>query len=105
MNNQKTYINGLLIKKQEFQNGGHILKVSVAMNSLDELIAALKANAKGDWCNLVIAEMRSPKMSKDGARVVSTHCCYVDDFVPKASATPAPAAAPAAEDDSQSIPF
>jgi hypothetical protein len=94
---QKQYVNGVLIKKQDFNNGGSIIKLAIAtepsangMGGLEVLTALIRANAKNGWCNLVIADLKQPKMSKDGTKIVATHCMYVDDYVPKQSSESAP---------------
>ena len=64
---QKQYVG--YVKRQDFQNGGHILKVSLRY-------ADLKPNERG-YVNLIVAE----KKEKDERG--NTHNIYVDTFVPK----------------------
>jgi len=81
---QKEYINGLLIKKFEFPNGGTKLSVSMSHDAIKALQDAFVKHGKDGWLRLDITEMRQPMMSKrDATKVVATHSMSVDLWEPK----------------------
>lgn len=116
---QKTYINGPLINEYVFNDGGSILKFSIAADKIDEFAAQLKSAAKDGWVRLSIQKNLKPMLSKKTGKPISTHSISVDTWQPnqpnqqRQAPHPAPAnrtiprpAAPApAKDDSDEPPF
>lgn len=113
----KTYINGPLINEHVFNDGGSILKFSIAADKVDEFAAQLKSAAQDGWVRLVVQKSRSPQLSKKTGKVIATHNMSVDTWKPglqgagpaipqRQQAAPAGAriAKPAA-DDQDSVPF
>tara|TARA_R110000787_G_scaffold28910_3_gene78655 strand:+ start:292 stop:573 length:282 start_codon:yes stop_codon:yes gene_type:complete len=91
---EKKYVNGLLIKEKEFDNGGKQMKVSVKVS---DFIANLKEVAGNDeWVNLIINRRKEP--SDTGI----THYTYVDTWKPEAGKKQSTATKPLAGSD---LPF
>jgi hypothetical protein len=72
---EKQYVNGMIIKEKEFDNGGKQMKVSVKVS---DFISNIKEIAgKDEWVNLIINRRKEP--SDTGI----THYTYVDTWKPK----------------------
>jgi len=84
MSTEKTYINGVFLKRKQFDNGGDLINASI---NVDAFIAELQKhrNAKG-YCNVVIQNRK--EADKNGNNMYIT----LDTFVPK-------------NNDSQDLPF
>lgn len=86
---EKIYINSVGLKEHVFQDGGTILKVSIAKAEINTLAAQLAANADGDWVNLVITRKKKPVMSKrDPSKIAFTHSLEVDTWKPNQQPAP-----------------
>lgn len=90
---QKTYINGPLINEHVFNDGGSILKFSIAADKIDEFAAQLKSAAKDGWTRLNIQKNLKPMLSKKTGKPISTHSISVDTWQPNQQQAPAPAPA------------
>ena len=74
MSEQKIYINGIGIKKIEFKNGGHLLKLNINFEKFGEAMRP-HVNEKG-YVNVVISPRKTP--GKNG----ETHTMFVDLWKP-----------------------
>lgn len=72
----KQYVNGIIIKEKNFDNGGSQLKISIKVDDLIEQLEKLKDNG---WVNLIVSKRKIP--SDAGI----THYTYVDTWKPKKS--------------------
>jgi len=77
MATEKTYINGIFLKRKEFQNGGDLINVSI---KIDDFIAELQKhrNEKG-YCNVVIQNRKEADKNGNNMYVI------LDTFVPKSN--------------------
>lgn len=69
----KKYLNGIIIKEKEFDNGGKQLQIKIKVN---EFIEELKSVEENDWANLIINRRKQP--SDKGV----THYMVVDTWKP-----------------------
>jgi hypothetical protein len=79
MPKEKNYINGMIIKEKNFDNGGSQLKVSI---KFDEFFEQLKAINEKGWVNLIVSERKVP--SDKGV----THYAYEDPWKPDSEYKP-----------------
>tara|TARA_B100001094_G_C17993795_1_gene701581 strand:+ start:376 stop:666 length:291 start_codon:yes stop_codon:yes gene_type:complete len=96
MENEKKYVNGVVIKEKTFDNGGTQLKMSV---KVEDFIAELKAVEDKGWANLIISKR------KEASDTGVTHYVKVDTWKPdpnKSSAKPQMVTADSKSDD---LPF
>ncbi len=80
----KTFVNGMWIKEQQFPNGGSCLKVNIHVARLVEFLNQ-HVNPKG-YVNLDVLSLREPKLNAEG-KVQSTHYSVLDTWQPKQSAS------------------
>ena len=73
MPEEKNYINGMIIKEKNFDNGGSHLKISVKVS---EFIEQLKAIEEKDWANLIVSKRK--EASDKGV----THYAFEDTWKP-----------------------
>ena len=73
MENEKKYVNGIVIKEKTFDNGGTQLKMSV---KVDDFIAELKAIEDKGWANLICSKR------KEASDTGITHYMKVDTWKP-----------------------
>ncbi len=78
MENEKKYVNGIVIKEKTFDNGGTQLKMSI---KVDDFIAELKAIEDKGWANLICSRRKEP--SDTGI----THYMKVDTWKPDPNKT------------------
>ena len=76
MSEEKKYINGMIIKEKNFDNGGSQLKISV---KIEDLINDLESIEENGWANLIITRRKEP--SDKGV----THYAYEDSWKPDPS--------------------
>ena len=79
MKEKKNYINGMIIKEKNFDNGGSQLKISVKVS---EFIDQLKAIEEKGWANIVVSRRKEP--SDKGV----THYAYEDPWKPNSDYKP-----------------
>lgn len=72
---EKTYINGLFIKKKTFQNGGEVINISINVNKFVEELMSHE-NEKG-YCNIVFQNRK--EADKNGNNMYA----ILDTFKPK----------------------
>jgi len=72
---EKKYVNGVVIKEKQFDNGGSILKMSV---KVDDFINELKSISDNGWANLIINKR------KEASDKGITHYVVVDSWKPDA---------------------
>lgn len=58
MAEEKIYINGIFVKKVQFQNGGCVINASINVDAFIKELQETK-NEKG-YCNIVIADRQQP---------------------------------------------
>ena len=78
MENEKKYVNGVIIKEKTFDNGGTQLKMSV---KVDDFIEELKSIQDKGWANLIVS--RRKETSDTGI----THYVKVDTWKPDPNKT------------------
>jgi len=76
---EKTYINGLFLKKKTFPNGGSVVNVSINVDAFIDELQKYKNN-KG-YCNIVFQERK--EADKFGNNMYST----LNTYTPPASET------------------
>ena len=76
MNEDKDYVNSIIIKELVFPNGGTSLKVSIRTQELKDHLDKIDNNG---WSNLIISKR---KQKKDNG---VSHYAYVDQFKPDSS--------------------
>lgn len=104
MSENKTYINGVSLKKVEFKSGGSIVKFS---GKVDALIDQLRQHGKSNgYFNFAISARKTP------GKYGETHCMWVDTWEPsqrsepdRKPTPPAPWERSAAEPKSDNLPF
>ena len=69
----KKYLNGIIIKEKEFDNGGKQLQIKIKVS---EFIDELRSVEENDWANLIINRRKQP--SDKGV----THYMVVDTWRP-----------------------
>jgi hypothetical protein len=79
MQEEKNYINGMIIKEKMFDNGGSQLKISI---KVEELVEQLKATEEKGWVNLVVSKRKEP--SDKGV----THYAFEDPWKPNSDYKP-----------------
>lgn len=92
---EKKYVNGVVIKEKQFDNGGSILKMSV---KVDDFINELKSISDNGWANLIINKR------KEASDKGITHYVVVDSWKPDAKKASGKMVE-VASNDSDDLPF
>lgn len=72
---EKTYVNGVFLKRKTFQNGGDLINASINVNAFIDELQKYK-NEKG-YCNIVIQNRKEADKNGNNMYII------LDTFVPK----------------------
>ena len=96
MENEKKYVNGIVIKEKTFDNGGSQLKMSV---KVEDFINELKAVEDKGWANLIVSRR------KEASDTGITHYVKVDTWKPDPNKTSSKPKVAVATGDDDDLPF